>query len=79
MVSAWFTKAELDPIADAWRDPRLWAAPQAEPLCTDGIPAFLEACVAGRYAAFNRNCDPDGMRAAMELWDVVQRLLPAPQ
>lgn len=77
-ASARLEKAELEPIAQAWRDPRLWATPQANPHCTDGIPAFLQACVAGRYAAFNRNCDDDGMNAAMELWSVVQDLLPPP-
>lgn len=79
LASAWFDKAELEPIAQAWRDPRLWEAPQTDPVCMDGIPAFVEACVEGRYAAFNRNCDVAGMAAAYDLWKTVQHVLPAPR
>ncbi len=78
-ASAWFDKAQLEPIAQAWRDPRLWAAPQADSFCTDGVPAFLEACIEGRYAAVNRNCDGEGMDAALELWEAMQSLLPPPR
>ena len=76
---AWFDKAELESIAQAWRDPYLWEAPQANSRCVDGIPAFVEACVEGRYAAFNRNCDGAGMDAAYDLWKTVQHVLPAPR
>lgn len=71
-----FTKSQLQPIADAWRDPGGWGAPQPGVECSDGMPAILEACVRGHYGMRDLGCSPSAH--PMRLWKEIQRLLPAP-
>jgi hypothetical protein len=73
----WLTKAQLRPIADIWRDPKLWDAPQETVECVDGMPSILEACVHGHYAMRDLHCS-SGSQQAFTLWKTMQRLLPPP-
>lgn len=73
-----FTRSQLQPIADAWRDRQLWDAPQETVECTDGMPSILEACIHGQYAMRDRRCSAAAPQA-MALWKTIQRVLPAPE
>ncbi|HEY2347322.1 MAG TPA: hypothetical protein VGH80_15840 [Xanthomonadaceae bacterium] len=76
ITDAVFTKAQLQPIADAWHDPGGWGAAQPDTECQDGMPAILEACVRGQYGMRDLRCSPTAN--PMRLWQAIQRLLPAP-
>jgi hypothetical protein len=73
-------KTDAVPIQQAWRQQGLWHAEQNMNAfgCLDGNPVFLEACIDNRYAARFRNCDADADAPTQQLWEAVNRLLPAP-
>lgn len=66
----------LEPVRRAWDTEAVWHRTQERMWC-DGRTAFLEACVAGRYAARDRGCDLD--RGIAQLWSVFQMTLPTPE
>lgn len=74
------SRADLETVRMRWTEPKLWDHPQDDRSlhCLDGLPVLLEACVRGRYAARMRNCDADGMRASVMLWEAFQEVLPPP-
>ncbi len=72
------TRKELEQVRLAWDKASLWHSPQDSTECLDGVPIFLEACVAGRYAARFRNCNQPNMDDAQQLWQAFSTLLPAP-
>ncbi len=74
------SRIELEKIRELWSDEALWHAPQDEAAfaCLDGNPVFLEACVNGRYAARNRNCNAQAENATTMLWHAFNELLPPP-
>lgn len=72
----WLDKSELEPVRAAWAEPALWLAAQRDVNCLDGRPVFLEACVGGRYAARERNCDTAADEAAEKLWKLLQKRFP---
>ena len=72
-------KSQMEPIRRIWASHGLWHADQKPLGCLDGMPVTLEACVDGRYAVRHRNCDADAYEPAQQLWDTVNRMLPAPE
>lgn len=72
-------KSNLEPIRTIWSEKALWHAEQKPLGCSDGMPTTLEACVAGRYAIRHRNCDVDAYGPAGQLWQAINRILPAPE
>ncbi|NOT88297.1 MAG: hypothetical protein HOP03_08940 [Lysobacter sp.] len=72
-------KDDAGPMQQAWRQPALWHAEQNMNAfsCRDGNPVFLEACINNRYAARFRNCDAEAGVPTQQLWQAVNRLLPA--
>ena len=70
---------DAEPIREAWDSPWLWHAEQGRIGCNDGRTMFLQACVRGRYAARDRNCDTAAFPEGQALWEAVTALLPAPR
>ena len=72
-------KSDLEPIRRIWSEKALWHAEQKPLGCLDGMPVTLEACVDGRYAVRHRNCDVDAYGPTGQLWQAINRILPAPE
>ncbi len=72
-------KSDLEPIRMIWSTKALWHAEQKPLGCMDGMPITLEACVDGRYAVRHRNCDMDAYGPTGQLWQAINRILPAPE
>ena len=74
----WVDRSDLEAIRRVWASEDLWGAPQESVGCLDGRAVFLEACVAGKYAARSRNCDDAGDEAT-ELWQLIRAKFPSPE
>lgn len=72
-------KSDLEPIRRIWSAKALWHAEQKPLGCMDGMPITLEACVDGRYAVRHRNCDMDAYEPTGQLWQAMNKVLPAPE
>lgn len=68
-------------LRDAWSAPAVWAEATEWRVCTDGRPAFFEACVRGKYVASRRTCGEgeESAQAVERLWGAFQASLPAPR
>lgn len=68
-------------LRDAWSAPAVWAEATEWRVCTDGRPAFFEACVRGKYVASRRTCGEGeaSAQAVERLWGAFQASLPAPR
>ncbi len=67
----------MEPIRRIWLTHAMWDAPQGEASCLYGQRLVLEACIEGRWAARDRNCDDAADSGA--LWQAVSTLLPTPR
>lgn len=67
-------------LRDAWSAPAIWAEATEWRRCSDGRPAFFEACVRGKYVASRRACGEGeaSAQAVERLWGAFQASLPAP-
>jgi hypothetical protein len=79
VVHARIRRRDAEPIRRAWDTQGLWHAAQKPLGCADGRPITLEACIDGRYAIRLRHCDADAHLPTQDIWDAVERLLPAPE
>lgn len=64
-------------IREAWSSPDIWKQAEEWRGCTDGRPAFFEACIHGKYVASRRVCGEAG-EAIDRLWARMQSDLPVP-